>query len=93
VRAPPGHDCALAEKAELHYFPIMQAHRVETTLSEDGVITLRDTPFRSGETVEIIVLSFSGSFRGGARFPLRGKPVTLIDPTAPVADVEWESVG
>jgi hypothetical protein len=26
----------------------MIAHRVETVLSEDGVVTLRDVPFRRG---------------------------------------------
>ena len=56
----------------------MQAHRAETTLSEDGVITLRDIPFRRGESVEVIVLPFPAVDESGSRYPLRGTPVTLL---------------
>ena len=71
----------------------MQAHRTETTLAEDGVITLRDIPFRRGESVEVIVLPFSGVAASGSRYPLRGTPVTLLSPTEPVADADWEAAG
>jgi hypothetical protein len=71
----------------------MQAHRAETTLSEDGVIVLRDIPFRRGESVEIIVLPFSSVATSASRYPLRGRPVTLLSPTEPVADVDWETAG
>ena len=71
----------------------MQAHRAETTLSEDGVITLRDIPFRRGESVEVIVLPFATAAAAGSRYPLRGAPVTLVAPTEPVADADWEAVG
>jgi len=71
----------------------MQAHRAETILSEDGVITLRDIPFRRGDTVEVIVLPFSGGAATTPRYPLRGTPVTLISPTEPVAGADWEAGG
>ena len=71
----------------------MQAHRAETTLSEDGVITLRDIPFRRGESVEVIVLPFLASAPTGSRYPLRGTPVTLLSPTEPVADADWGAAG
>jgi hypothetical protein len=70
----------------------MQAHRVETTLSEDGIITLRDTPFRRGDSVEVTVLPFCNPAHLPSRYPLRGIPVTLIDPTDPVAAADWESI-
>lgn len=70
----------------------MQAHRAETTLSEDGVITLRDIPFRRGESVEVIVLPFAAAAASGSRYPLRGTPVTFLAPTEPVADTEWEAI-
>ncbi len=70
----------------------MQAHRAETTLSEDGVITLRDLPFRRGDSVEVIVLSFPQP-AATSRYPLRGTPVTLLSPTDPVADADWETIG
>ncbi|QTN32041.1 hypothetical protein HZ994_06755 [Akkermansiaceae bacterium] len=71
----------------------MQAHRAETTLSEDGVITLRGIPFRRGESVEVIVLPFATAPSNGSRYPLRGKPVTFLAPTEPVADTDWEAAG
>jgi hypothetical protein len=40
--------CALAGKWKARYLSGMQAHRAEAVLSEDGVITLRDIPFRRG---------------------------------------------
>lgn len=70
----------------------MQAHRIETTLSEDGVITLRNIPFHRGESVEVIVLSFPESIGSNSRYPLRGSPVILVSPTEPVADADWEAV-
>ncbi|MEX1114000.1 MAG: hypothetical protein WEB53_02045 [Akkermansiaceae bacterium] len=71
----------------------MQAHRTETTLSEDGVITLRGIPFRRGQSVEVIVFPFATVASNGSRYPLRGKPVTLLGPTEPVADTDWEAAG
>ncbi len=69
----------------------MQAHRAETTLTEDGSITLRNLPFRRGDSVEIIVLPASSAFP--SPFPLRGTPVTLLSPTEPVADADWDTDG
>ena len=34
----------------------MNAHRVETILTEDRKLTLEDLPFRVGDAVEVIVL-------------------------------------
>ncbi len=69
----------------------MQAHRAETTLSEDGVLTLNGIPFHRGESVEVIVLPFAAPAPAGSRHPLRGTPVTLVAPTEPVADADWEA--
>lgn len=69
----------------------MQAHRAEATLSEDGVLTLHDLPFRRGESVEVIVLPFVVPAPVKSRYPLRGTPVTFDSPTEPVAEFEWEA--
>jgi len=87
-----GSACAgLAPESKTLYLSDMQAHRAETTLSEDGVITLRDIPFRRGESVEVIVLPVLGVTASASRYPLRGTPVTLLSPTEPVADADWEA--
>ena len=66
----------------------MQAHRAETTVTEDGIITLRDVPFRRGESVEVIILPFPAPAPGHARYPLRGTPVKLVAPTEPLVDAD-----
>jgi len=70
----------------------MQAHRIETTLSEDGVITLQDVPFRRGDSVEVIVLQFLRNADASTPYPLRGTPVRLESPTEPVGEDDWEAV-
>ena len=77
---------------EVPPFYDVQAHRAEATLSEDGVITLRDIPFRRGESVEVIVLPFTAAAASSTRYPLRGTPVMLLAPTEPVADADWEAL-
>jgi hypothetical protein len=86
-------NCTLALKSMPLYGSVMQAHRAATTLAEDGVITLRDIPFRRGQSVEVIVLPFAAVADLGSRYPLRGTPVTLLAPTEPAADTEWEAGG
>jgi hypothetical protein len=76
----------LADESKETYSPVMQAHRTETILSEDGVITLQDIPFRRGESVEVIVLSLPTGVASGSRYPLRGTPVTLLCPYKPVTE-------
>ena len=71
----------------------MQAHRAETTLSEDGVLTLRDVRFRRGEPVEVIVLPFVPPVNSASRYPLRGTPVTFVAPAEPLADPDREPAG
>jgi hypothetical protein len=34
----------------------MNAHRVEATLTRDGILTLSNLPFHAGDTVEVLVL-------------------------------------
>lgn len=43
-------------------------------------------PFQAGAEVEIIVLADERRAREERRYPLRGKPVTFLDPAAPVEE-------
>lgn len=67
----------------------MQAYRVETTLQEDGTVTLHHLPFQAGEHVEIIVLACPSEVRTSTGYPLRGTSVTYLQPTEPVAQDDW----
>jgi hypothetical protein len=77
----------------------MTAHRIEATLSEDGMLALWDLPFRAGDRVEVIVLAddnqrASNSRSNAQRFPLRGtQPYRFDDPFGPaVPEEEWEAM-
>ena len=69
----------------------MQAYRVETTLSQDGTLTLSNLPLHAGESVEVIILVQPSVTPGRPRYPLRGLPVCYIEPTEPVAQADWEA--
>lgn len=69
----------------------LPAHRVETTLTQDGTLTLDHLPFQAGESVEVIVLPHASAPLPKDRYPLRGTPVQYEQPTEPVAEDEWEA--
>jgi hypothetical protein len=69
----------------------MQAYRVKTTIQEDGTLTVSQLPLQAGEVVEVIILVQSSTARPQDRYPLRGTPITYIDPTEPVAGADWEA--
>ena len=74
----------------------LQAHRIETTLTQDGKLTLDQLPFRAGETVEVIVLTNSVAQPVEShnspedRYPLRGTVIEYQNPFEPVAEADWE---
>jgi len=55
----------------------MQAYRVETTLQQDGTLTLSNLPLRAGEAVEVIILVQPPVAVDRQRYPLRGVPVRV----------------
>jgi hypothetical protein len=69
----------------------MQAYRQETVILHNGTLTLRDLPLQAGEKVEVIVIVQSPPERAKQNYPLRGLPVTYIDPTEPIADTDWDA--
>jgi hypothetical protein len=69
----------------------MQAYRFETTVQQDGALTVSNLPLQAGEAVEVIILVQSSAARRQSLYPLRGTPITYIDPTEPVAQADWEA--
>ncbi len=72
----------------------MNAHKIDTVLSEDGTLTLQDLPFHAGDTVEVIVLKTKTSQHKATTKPPSDKnlyplhdtqPYRYDDPTEPVA--------
>lgn len=66
----------------------MNVHRIETTINQDGTLTLKDIPFQAGDEVEVIILERPPKTSEGNPYPLRGQPVQYDAPTEPVEDVK-----
>ncbi len=67
----------------------MNAHKVETVLTEDGTLTLRGLPFHAGDAVEVIIQTPQRQAALKTQldtnlYPLRGKVIRYDDPTEPV---------
>jgi hypothetical protein len=71
---------------------VMNVHRIETTLSQDGTLNLVDLPFHAGDTVEVIILPRRQKPAGQKRYPLHGIQITYINPTDPVAAEDWAAL-
>jgi len=67
----------------------MQTYRVETTVSDDGTLTLREIPFHAGDHVEVILRSQTPQQKHNGPYPLRGKPIRYDRPFAGAADRSW----
>lgn len=71
----------------------MNAHRIETALTENGKLSLQNLPFKKGDEVEIIILDRSSSKNITDSYPLRGTVIRYDDPFEPAASAEdWEAL-
>lgn len=70
----------------------MQAYRLETIVQKDGTLILRNLPLKAGSNIEIIILIQPAASSRLNRYPLRGKPITYLHPTEPVAQSDWSAI-
>ena len=63
----------------------MQAYRVEVKVQQSGSLTLSNLPLQVGEEIEVIILVRPPRAKARNPYPLRGLPITYLDPTEPVA--------
>lgn len=68
----------------------MQIYRIETTISSDGTLTIKELPFRAGDKVEVIVCEREREQERSWCYPLRGRPIRYLDPFGSVAEDDWE---
>jgi hypothetical protein len=68
----------------------MNAHRIETILTENGTLILRGIPFQAGDTVEVIILERRSPHPASNPYPLHGTVIRYDGPTEPVAVEDWE---
>jgi hypothetical protein len=69
----------------------MQAYRVETTISQDGKLSIKGLPFRKGDAVEVIVLP-QKQIAASNPYPLHGKSVKYDKPFDAVAQEDWDAL-
>ena len=69
---------------------MLQTYRVETTVSEKGVLTVRGLPFYKGEQVEVIIFHPARQTAKATRYPLRGKLIRYDAPFESVAEDDWD---
>lgn len=68
----------------------MSEHRIETILTEDGMLTIKDLPFHKGDAVEVIILEREKAIPSNP-YPLRGTVIRYDDPFEPaVPEEDWE---
>lgn len=70
----------------------MQAYRLETVVQKDGTLTLSNLPLKAGSTIEVIIKVQSPASSRLNRYPLRGKPITYLNPMEPVTQSDWDSL-
>jgi hypothetical protein len=70
----------------------MKTYRVETTVSNDGTLTIETLPFQAGDKVEVIVRSCEERQPRQERYPLRGQPIRYTEPFESVAEEEWNAL-
>jgi hypothetical protein len=68
----------------------MQTYRVETKVSRNRTLTIKELPFQVGEKVEVIVRRRERERERRGRYPLRGRPIRYLDPFKSVAESDWE---
>ena len=69
----------------------MNAHRIETALTENGKLSLQNLPFKKGDKVEIIILDRSSSKTAPNSYPLKGTVLRYDNPFEPATSPEdWE---
>jgi hypothetical protein len=70
----------------------MNVHRIETTVAQDGTLTLTNLPFHAGDAVEVLILPRAQKPSGQERYPLHGKPIQYINPMDPIAEEDWAAL-
>jgi hypothetical protein len=68
---------------------MLQTYRVETTITEKGILTVKGLSFHKGEKVNVIILSPVRQSARSTRYPLRGQLIRYDAPFESVAVDNW----
>ncbi len=67
-------------------------HQVETTLQQDGTLTLEHLPFPAGQPVAVTIVPLPATSQPANPYPLRGAPLRYDRPTDPAALDDWDAL-
>jgi len=68
----------------------MQTYHIETTMTNDGTLTINELPFHSGEKIEIILRRCNHEKQSKEKYPLRGKLIRYDNPYESVAENDYD---
>lgn len=67
--------------------------QIHAAIADDGTLTVSKVPLPAGTQVELTIRAPSMDSAGEVTYPLRGKPVTYVDPFEPATlESDWESL-
>ena len=69
----------------------MESYKLETMMTSNGQLTLKDLPFKDGESIEIIILALHRAESSKNPYPLRDSVLKYDAPMEPVVDQDWEA--
>ncbi len=64
-------------------------YRIETTVEDNGIVTVTGLPLHAGDKVEVIVRLHADNAES---YPLRGLPVEYSQPFDSVAEDDWSAL-
>ena len=67
---------------------MMNTHRIETTLKENGKLSLQNLPFKKGDEVEIIILERKSFEITADSYPLQGTVISYEEPFEPATSAD-----
>ncbi len=68
----------------------MQVYAYELTMGKKGTLVLNNLPFPAGEKIEVIIIPRPERQADEKRYPFWGKPIFYLNPTQPIAEMDWE---
>lgn len=68
----------------------MKVYAYEHTIDQNGVLTIKNLPFNTGEKIEVIIIPRFKPKVDEKQYPFWGKPITYHNPTEAVAESDWE---
>lgn len=70
---------------------MQRTFRAKTLVTKGGKVSIKGLPFRTGESVEVIVRRGKKPART-TKYPLRGKPLVFSDPFKGASVSDWEAM-